>query len=78
MLVSTTLNSFNRTVSMSENLRTWVWFVSVVLAMTIGPALLITLFICGVTATYRRYHDVISEKMKSFRVRSMRLAHSGR
>jgi len=46
--------------------------------MTIGPALLITLFICGVTATYRRYHDVISEKMKSFRVRLMRLAHSGR
>ena len=49
---------------MDENMRTYIWFLSVVLAMTIGPALLLTLFICGVATTWNRYRDAIVEHLK--------------
>jgi hypothetical protein len=52
---------------MDENLRTWVWFVSVVMAMTIGPALLISLFICGMAGSYRRYRNIVTEKVHAAR-----------
>jgi hypothetical protein len=53
---------------MDENLRTWVWFFSVVMAMTVGPALLGTLFVAGVISTYRRYHGAVSEKVRALRM----------
>jgi hypothetical protein len=49
---------------LDENLRTWVWFFSVVMAMTIGPALLGTLLIAGLMQSYRHYRDLAQEKLR--------------
>jgi hypothetical protein len=53
---------------MEENMRTWVWFFSVMLAMTIGPALLGTLFICGVVQLYGRFSGVAARKLGNMRM----------
>ena len=53
---------------MDENLRTWVWFFSVVTAMTIGPALLGTLLICGFMQGYRHYRELAQEKLRAVHV----------
>lgn len=53
---------------MDENLRTWVWFFSVVMAMTIGPALLGTLLIAGFLQSYRHYRGMAQEKLQAVRI----------
>ncbi len=53
---------------MDENLRTWVWFFSVVTAMTIGPALLGTLLIAGFVQSYRHYRTYAQEKLRAVRI----------
>ena len=50
---------------MSENLKTWVWFLSVMLGMTLGPVLLASLIVCGVVMAYRRYRGAIGEKLRA-------------
>lgn len=53
---------------MDENLRTWVWFFSVVMAMTIGPALLGTLLIACFMQSYRHYRGYAEEKLPAARI----------
>ena len=53
---------------MDENLRTWLWFISVVTAMTVGPILVGTLAIYFAVTTFRRYRDVIGEKIRAARI----------
>jgi len=52
---------------MEENVRTWVWFFSVITAMTVGPILLGTLVIFGMMQAYRRYGVLMGEKLKRLR-----------
>jgi hypothetical protein len=59
---------------MEENVRTWVWFFSVMLAMTLGPALLGTLFICGAVQLYRHYRGFIAEKLSHLHMPQMAVA----
>ena len=52
---------------MSENLRNWMWFLSVVTAMTVGPILIGSLAVYGLVTTYRRYRGIVGEKLRSCR-----------
>jgi hypothetical protein len=53
---------------MDENLRSWLWALSVIVAMIMGPIVVGGFGIYALAALYRRYRDVIGEKVKAVRV----------
>jgi hypothetical protein len=53
---------------MDENLRTWLWAVSVIVAMILGPIVVGGFGIYAVVTLYRRYRDVLGEKWRAARV----------
>jgi len=57
---------------MDENLRTWLWFTSVVTAMTLGPILAGSFAIYMIVTAYRRYRGVIGAKWRHARFFSLR------
>jgi hypothetical protein len=54
--------------AMEENLRTWLWFFSVVTVMTLGPIVVGSFVIYMIVAGYRRYSGLIGEKLRTARV----------
>jgi len=57
---------------MDENLRTWLWFVSVVTVMVLAPVVAAAAFLCGGLAVYRRYRGFLGEKWRAVRISVMR------
>jgi hypothetical protein len=53
---------------MDENLRTWLWFASVVIVMTLGPIVVGSLTVYMIVTAYRRYRGVIGEKLRTVRI----------
>ncbi|MBY0509767.1 MAG: hypothetical protein K2P94_06405 [Rhodospirillaceae bacterium] len=53
---------------MDENLRTWLWFISVVTAMTLGPIVVGSFAVYMIVLAYRRYRGLICEKLRTARV----------
>ncbi len=53
---------------MEENLRTWLWFISVVTVMTLGPIIVGGFALFVIVTTYRRYRGLIGEKLRTARI----------
>lgn len=53
---------------MDENLRTWVWFISVIMGMTLAPILIGSVVIYGIVSFYRHHRGVIGEKLRAARI----------
>lgn len=53
---------------MDENLRTWLWALSVITAMILGPIVVGGFGIYAVATLYRRYRDVVGGKIRAARV----------
>ncbi len=53
---------------MDENLRTWVWFISVIMGMTLGPILIGSVVIYGIVNFCRHRRGVIGEKLRAARI----------
>ena len=53
---------------MDENLKTWVWFISVMMGMTLGPLLIGSLAIYGIVSFYRHYRGMAGEKLRAARI----------
>jgi len=53
---------------MDENLRTWVWFISVIMGMTLGPILICSVVIYGIVNFCRHHRGVIGKKLRAARI----------
>jgi hypothetical protein len=58
---------------MDENLRTWIWFFSVMMAMTLGPLVVGSLVIYWAVHAYRTYRSVVADKLRG--VRALHCGH---
>ena len=53
---------------MDANLRAWLWFISVVTAMTVGPILTGSFAIYVAVTMYRRYRGILGQKLRPARI----------